>query len=112
MIKYILSLGLVFGLATMSSANHAEVAIKHADKVVVKSGLSHKDMMMKMKCMLVLKKHDNKEDAIKHILAKIDAKCGEMKDPKKCDHIKRKIAKFVAGCFIAGDFFKEFMGKN
>lgn len=98
-------------VASFAGAHHAAVNI-NADKVFVKVGDHHAKHKL-MKCMLLLKKHKTCDEATDAVLEKIDEKCDKYSiDEKKCHHMKKMAAIKIHHCFMAKEFFKEFMGKG
>lgn len=115
--KYIILLGLSMVLANVAGAHEhgghgADVVIKKADKVIIKKGMSHREKIMHLKCLVMLKTHKTLDEAMQAKMEKINKRCEDHKlDAKKCEHIKHKVAKHIAGCFTVRDFFKGYLGE-
>lgn len=106
--KYILLIGLTGLLSGMTMANEG-VEIKKAERVNINLGMSQKQKLKMVKCMLCLKKHKTPEEALDEKLPKIEEKCEKYKlSQKKCQKIKKHVAMSIYQCFTMRDFFQEF----
>lgn len=107
-------IGMLLTLSTGASADqNATVAIKKAHKVVVKSGMSQKQVMGMIHCLNTLKKHDSVEDATKVAIEKIKGHCAMLGlDDKKCMKKQRKVAHYIYNCFAKAEFLRDYVNKS
>lgn len=108
--KIIILIALSLLGSSFAGANHAAVNIEKAEKVFVKMGMSHKEKMKMLHCLVMLKEHGSAEEAIKAKMAKIDAHCTEKgMDAAKCDMKKKWVAKHIHNCFTTAKFFSDYV---
>lgn len=114
--KIILVAGLSMMLSGLANAHGHKgplVNIENADKVIIKSGMSHKHKLMMMKCLLMVKKHKTADAAFEAKMAMIKEKCEKHNiDADKCEKMKHKVAKKIKACFTIHNFIEEFFNKG
>lgn len=113
--KIMLILGVSMMLSGLAGAHQHKslVNIEKAHKVIIKTGMSKHDKVMMFKCLVMVKKHKTVDAAMEFTMAKIKERCERDKmDEKKCEKIKHKVAKKIAGCFAINSFMNEFFGRT
>lgn len=102
--------GLLLVMSVSAQAHRANVMIKHADKVVVKTGIPEKKIKGMIYCLNSLKKHATATEATAAAMTQINEHCAALNmDAEYCAKKQKKVARYIHFCYEKADFFREYV---